>query len=79
MTLQYFLYLNINIPGRKIFHAYYYKLNVPYAERAHNAAIIAAYYYDVVTVLPKCRNNNSSPKLILFSKRQIKYLKILII
>jgi hypothetical protein len=56
MTLQYFFYLDINIPGRKVFYAYYYRLSVPHAVRAHDAAIIAAYCYDAVTVLSRCRN-----------------------
>jgi hypothetical protein len=51
MTFQYSLYLNINIPGRKVFHVYYYKLSVPYAERTYNATIIIIYYYDMITVL----------------------------
>jgi hypothetical protein len=79
MIFQYFFYLDINTFGRKIFHAYYYRLSVPYAERAYGAAIITAYCYDAVTVLPKCRNSNSLSKSVLPSKRQIKYLKILVI
>jgi hypothetical protein len=79
MTLQYSLHLNINIPGRKVFHVYYYRLNVPYTERAYNAIIIIAYCYDAVTVLLKYRNNNFLFKSILPLKRQIKYFKILII
>jgi hypothetical protein len=75
MTLQYSLYLNINTPERKIFHAYYYKSRVPHAVRAYSAAIIAIYCYDAVTVLLKCRNSNSPPKSILPLKRQIKYFK----
>jgi hypothetical protein len=53
MTLQYSLYLNINIPGRKIFHAYYYRSSVPYAERTKSVAPTASYCYcqDAVTIL----------------------------
>jgi hypothetical protein len=79
MTLQYSLYLGINTSGRKVFHAYYYRLSVPHTVRAHNAIIIAAYCYDTVTVLPKYRNNNFPPRSALSLKRQIKYFKILII
>jgi hypothetical protein len=57
MTLQYSLYLGINILGRKVFHAYYYRSNVPHAVRAYGAATTAAYCYDAVTVLPRCRNS----------------------
>jgi hypothetical protein len=56
MTLQYSLYLGINTPGRKVFHAYYYRSSVPHAVRANGAATTAAYCYDAVTVLPRCRN-----------------------
>jgi hypothetical protein len=79
MILQYFFYLDINIPGRKVFHVYYYKLNVPYTVRAYSAVIIAIYCYDTVIVLSKYRNNNSFPRSVLSSKRQIKYFKILVI
>jgi hypothetical protein len=56
MIFQYSLYLGTTTLGRKNFHAYYYRLCVPHAERTRGAAIIAAYCYDVVTVLPRCRN-----------------------
>jgi hypothetical protein len=79
MIFQYSFYLNINIPGKKVFYIYYYKLNVPYTVRAYNVVITTIYCYDAVTVLSKYRNSNSSPRLILFLKRQIKYFKILII
>jgi hypothetical protein len=69
MIFQYSLFLNINIPGRKIFHVYYYKLNVPHTKRAYSIVIIAAYCYNIVTVLPKYRNNNFFFRLILLLKR----------
>jgi hypothetical protein len=79
MTLQYSLYLNINTPGKKIFHFYYYKLSVSHTERAYGAAIFTIYCNDAVIVLLKYRNSNSLSRSILLSKRQIKYLKILVI
>jgi hypothetical protein len=72
MTFQYFLYLDINISVKKVFHAYYYKLSVPHAERIYGAAIIAAYCYDAVTVLLKCRNSNFFFRSVLPLRRQIK-------
>jgi hypothetical protein len=55
MTLQYSLYRGTNTPGRKVFYAYYYRSSLPHAERTHGAAITAAYRYDAVTVLLRCR------------------------
>jgi hypothetical protein len=51
MILQYSLYLDINIFGRKIFHVYYYRLSVPHAERTKGAAPTTSYCYcqDAVT------------------------------
>jgi hypothetical protein len=70
MILQYSFYLNINIPGRKIFHVYYYRLSVPYAERIKGAASITFYYYDAMAVLLRCRNSNSPSRLVLLLRRQ---------
>jgi hypothetical protein len=79
MILQYFFNLDINIPGRKVFHIYYYRLSVSYTVRVYGAAIIAVYCYDAVTVLLKYHNSNFSSKSALPSRRQIKYFKALII
>jgi hypothetical protein len=51
MTLKYSLYLDTNTPGRKVFHAYYYRSSVPHAERTKGAAPTASYRYcqDAVT------------------------------
>jgi hypothetical protein len=69
MILQYFFYLDINTPGKKVFHVYYYKSSVSYAERAYSAAITAVYCYNAVTVLPRYRNSNSPSRSALPLKR----------